>query len=128
MASLVQSLGDEIGSRWKHGGVLKRLRQHSRTFVCRCGSQVFYRNTLCLKCRTQLGYLPSETKLLPIDPGPEPGTWIADGGGPLQRFCANRHLPAQCNWLVAVDDPNPLCIACRLNRTVPNLGDADNAI
>jgi hypothetical protein len=127
VANLRQSLGEVVGTRWKHGGVLTRLQRHSRTFVCRCGNHVFFRNTLCLTCGAPLGYLPGETRLLPLDPGPVPGTWIPHGGGPLQRQCANRDLPAQCNWLVAADDTNPLCIACRLNRTIPSLGDPDNA-
>lgn len=30
------------------------------------------------------------------------------------------------NWLVAVDDATSSCIACRLNRTIPDLNDLDN--
>jgi hypothetical protein len=33
---------------------------------------------------------------------------------------------AACNWMLAADEPNDLCIACRLNRTIPSLGDPDN--
>ena len=29
--------------------------------------------------------------------------------------------------MLEADDPSPLCIACRLNRTIPNLEDPDNA-
>jgi hypothetical protein len=29
--------------------------------------------------------------------------------------------------MTRADDPNPLCIACRLNRTIANLDDKDNA-
>lgn len=127
MATLSQSLSEVSGTQWAPGGALTRLRQHKHTFMCRCGNRVFFRNSLCLSCRSSLGYLPGEAKLLALDPGPDPGTWIPAGRGPLQRYCANHELPAQCNWLVAADDPNPLCIACRLNRTVPSLEDADNA-
>jgi hypothetical protein len=42
------------------------------------------------------------------------------------RYCGNRSTPAGCNWLVPATDSNPLCVACRLNNTIPNLDDADN--
>jgi hypothetical protein len=43
------------------------------------------------------------------------------------KYCGNRRTPALCNWVVEVSDPNALCIACRLNRTIPDLNDPDNA-
>jgi hypothetical protein len=64
---------------------------------------------------------------VPLDAGPLPGIWDAGSGRPSQKYCANREMPARCNWMLAADDPNPLCIACRLNRTIPNLDDEDNA-
>jgi hypothetical protein len=124
MASLLETLGELIGSSWKHRDVARR---HSRTFVCRCGTHIFFRNTLCLTCQAPLGYLPGEARLVALDPGPQPGTWIAEGVQALQKSCGNREMPAQCNWMLAADDPNPLCVACRLNRTIPNLDDPDNA-
>jgi hypothetical protein len=45
----------------------------------------------------------------------------------LYRYCGNRDTPAGCNWLKAMGDSSSLCVACRLNRTIPDLGDADNA-
>ena len=64
---------------------------------------------------------------MPLDPGPQPDTWQAEGDDGTYKFCANRLLPAACNWLLAADEAHTLCIACRLNRTIPNLDDADNA-
>src|SRR4051812_11815951 len=124
MASLFETLGDLVGTNWKHRDVARR---HSRTFTCRCGTHVFFRNSMCLKCQTPLGYLPGQAKLLPLDPGPQAGTWAADGVEATQKCCANRDTPAGCNWMLAADDAHGLCIACRLNRTIPNLDDDDNA-
>ena len=124
MASFLETLGDLIGANWKHRDVARR---HSRTFLCRCGNHIFFRNSTCLSCQTPLGYVPGAAKLVPLDPGPQPGTWKAEGIEPLQKCCANRDLPAGCNWMAAADDPNPRCVVCRLNRTIPNLDDEDNA-
>jgi hypothetical protein len=58
-----------------------------------------------------------------------PGTWSLAGDDPAQqhyRRCANFDSPAGCNWLVPAQESSVLCIACGLNRTLPNLDDADN--
>jgi len=124
MASLLETLGELIGTNRKQRDVARR---HSRTFTCRCGTHIFFRNSLCLSCHAPLGYLPDAAKLVPLDPAPEPDTWVAAGEKTLQKCCGNRETPAGCNWLLASDDPHALCIACRLNRTIPNLDDPDNA-
>ncbi|WP_113553792.1 putative zinc-binding metallopeptidase [Hyphomicrobiales bacterium] len=124
MATLLQTLGDLIGTNWKHRDVPKR---YSRTFVCRCGSHVFFGNMFCNSCQAPLGYLPGEDALLPVDPGPQPGIWAAGGERPLLKYCGNRDTPAQCNWMLMASEPGELCIACRLNRTIPNLDREDNA-
>ncbi len=42
------------------------------------------------------------------------------------RPCANYVENGVCNWLVAADSPHTLCIACRLNNTIPNLSEPGN--
>ena len=61
MQNLLSSIDQLLGSRWKGSGAAEgdgpgRL---SRAYRCRCGAHVFFRNSLCLKCGTPLGYLPS---------------------------------------------------------------------
>jgi hypothetical protein len=122
MQQLLDALGKLIGSRWR-----PRDARHSRSFLCRCDSQVFFSNTDCLSCKAPLGYLPLEARLVPLDPAGEPGIWRAPGSESRLKTCSNRELPARCNWMLASDADDVLCIACRLNRTIPNLDDADNA-
>jgi hypothetical protein len=43
----------------------------------------------------------------------------------LYRFCANADF-ASCNWLVSADSPHSFCVACRHNRTIPDLSNAYN--
>ena len=42
------------------------------------------------------------------------------------RQCSNGTQHGLCNWLVASEDPNPLCEACRLNQIIPDLAMAGN--
>jgi hypothetical protein len=104
----------------------ERLARRARSYKCSCGSRIFFRNTLCLACNSQLGYLPDEGRLAALASGPAPGTWRADGRDDLLKFCANRDSAAACNWMALAQNTSDYCVACRLNRTIPNLDDADN--
>jgi len=53
--------------------------------------------------------------------GPE-----ADFG--FYRKCNNYALEAVCNGMVPVDDPDPFCASCRLNRVIPNLSKPGNRV
>lgn len=106
-----------------------------RAYFCRCGRPVFFRNSVCLACQTPLGYEPHLRQVYPLDAGPEPDTWkLATEGAPATTYrrCANLGTPAGCNWLVAEPEadgnPRRLCIACRLNRTIPDLSFGENAV
>jgi hypothetical protein len=84
-----------------------------RAFTCeRCGQLVFFENSLCLRCSSPLGLLPSRLEIVVL------GGERADGAQP----CANQALAA-CNWLVERGEPSGLCRSCRLTRTRPADGD-----
>ena len=120
MQDLQQSLGQRV-SEWR-----SRAVRHSRTYKCRCDDHVFFDNTQCIGCQADLGFLPDEGRVAALHPGPEPGTWLAEGREELLKTCGNRHSPAGCNWMLFAGNPQVWCMACRLNRTIPNLGDPDN--
>jgi len=116
MQDLLQSLDDRLERA--RADARARVARLSRSYKCRCGVHVFFDNTLCLSCNSQLGFLFDEGRVAPLDPGPKPGTWTTPGRPEILKFCANRATPA--------GNPLEYCIACRLNRTVPDLEDADN--
>jgi hypothetical protein len=109
-----------------------------RAFRCRCGRPVFFRNDVCLACATPLGYDPELVLLRPLAPTRDPQVWRAlrtRGIGatlPLTTYrrCANWNSAAPCNWLLPDDADarrEPFCRSCRLDRTVPDPSDRDNA-
>ena len=107
------------------------VSRHSRSFRCQCGRPVFFANSLCLACKSPLGYVPERAAVVSLSAGSTDGLWrvVDDKLADEEReykSCANLHTPAGCNWLLRADDPNAHCIACRLNRTIPDLTDADN--
>lgn len=125
MTSLFDSLINELTSLWK----THHAPRSKRAYRCDCERPVFFLNSQCLGCEAPLGYEPRLGELRTLQPGDEPDTWrpTGDSSTPCDyRRCANFDSPAGCNWLVPVDDSTPFCIACRLNRTLPDLDDSDN--
>jgi hypothetical protein len=102
-----------------------------KLFACQhCDQILFFENVGCTRCGHRLAYLSDRDTLSALDPAQsgEEGLWQAlaerKGGRPaLYRLCANYVDHGVCNWAVPVDDPEPLCRACRLNGVIPNLGD-----
>lgn len=125
MINLFDSLFEKLAASWKK----PHAPRTRRAFHCRCGRPVFFRNSRCLGCDAQLGFEPASGELTALDPGPAEGTWrpvnAEPGRGDYHR-CANFESAAGCNWLVAAGDSETLCIACRLNRTLPDLEDKAN--
>jgi len=99
-------------------------------FSCRCGRPVYFHNSLCLGCKAPLGYEPESQQVRALIATTEPGHWLLDEQSEDETFwkrCGNFDSPAGCNWLVRADEEETLCRSCRLNRTIPNLDDADNS-
>ena len=93
-----------------------------KNFRCTaCDQTIVFENTLCGNCGHQLGFLPDIFDMTTVEPENE--RWIAlaarDRG--RYRFCKNWELQG-CNWLTAPGEE--FCLACRHNRTIPDLSDA----
>lgn len=97
-----------------------------KLFECRhCGQLIFFENTQCERCGRVLGYLPDRPVLSALAANGDE-TWQALGHGEQSyRFCANSAHGA-CNWLVPANSGDAFCRACQLNRTIPDLGVAEN--
>lgn len=97
-----------------------------KLFQCQnCNLLLFFENRVCGRCGHTLGYLPIENELSALIPAGN-GNWqtlLLPGN--QSRFCKNAQYDA-CNWLIPADSVWQYCIACRHNRTVPDLSDAKN--
>jgi hypothetical protein len=79
-----------------------------RSFDCpRCGALLFFENSLCLTCGSEVGYERKSAAFALTTP---------------EQRCANARW-AECNWLV--DTPGVLCDCCDLTRTRPNNNDTE---
>ena len=127
----VRSLFDRIVAR--RAAKVPQAPRAPRVYRCQCGGLVFFRNSVCLRCGFALGFDPEAGELFPLQPGPQPDSWIhAAQGTPAGRLyyrCVNLHTPAGCNWLVTEpQDQQVFCRSCRLNRTIPDLSLPENAL
>lgn len=105
------------------GTALAPVDESMRTFRCACGARLFFENHNCLTCGHELGFLPGALAVAAITASGD-GTFraAADDAAPVRK-CANYVEHAVCNWMVDAADPQPLCLACRLNNVIPDLGD-----
>src|SRR5476649_59998 len=83
-----------------------------------------FRSTRCESCGRNLGYLPADATISALEEGKRGLRALAERRG-RYRYCANAQLGA-CNWLVSVESPEQFCAACRHNRMIPDLSQADN--
>lgn len=96
-----------------------------KNFHCdHCHNLVFFENVACVACGRTLGFMPQYLRLATFEPEGD-AQWRAPDGT-LHRKCANYANEQVCNWMVRADDPNPYCVACRLNGTVPDMSVEGN--
>jgi len=98
-----------------------------RNYQCSCGNTIYFENSACLACGRTLGFLPARLQLSPLEPAGN-GQYRALFDGSLHRLCRNYLDHQVCNWMVAENDTNDFCLACRLNHMIPNLSDDYNRV
>lgn len=101
-----------------------------KTFRCACGNTLHFENTHCLVCERTLGFAPERLQIIALEPVDET-IWrdaAANDTVLAYRQCQNYHKQQVCNWLVPVADPEPFCLACRLNKTIPDLTHSENHV
>lgn len=79
-----------------------------RTFACpACASTVYFENTVCSACGTELAFAPARLGFVGRAASPLPACTNAGAAG--------------CNWLA--HGAGGLCLSCRLTETIPPIDD-----
>jgi hypothetical protein len=94
-------------------------------FQCQhCAQPLYFENSLCQGCGRRLGFLQESQTVSALEPAGD--EWQALTAPEARyRFCANAAYEA-CNWLVPAASGEAFCAACRHNRTIPDLSQAEN--
>jgi hypothetical protein len=96
-----------------------------KLFQCdQCLHPIFFENIVCENCGAPVGYLSTQNTFSALRW--RDGTWqIAADPENGYRYCKN-HAYGACNWLVPAASEKKRCIACDLNRTIPDLNRGAN--
>jgi len=91
-----------------------------KLFQCQaCQQIIYFENTRCERCGHTLGFSPTSEAIYALDP--VDGRWRSIVDPPQRyRFCENAQHKS-CNWLIEDTSPEFLCVACKHNRTIPDL-------
>jgi hypothetical protein len=82
-------------------------------------------NTKCVKCGLFIGFIPDVQQLSAFTTTAK-NVMLASNNGKQYKPCKNYSVHDVCNWMVELDDPNELCVSCRLTETIPSLEDNGN--
>lgn len=100
-----------------------------KTFHCYCGNTLFFENSLCLRCKREVGWCPSCKEITAVFPNDNGGYTCGNSGcqTPLVK-CYNYYTHNVCNRMVVAPETSgtfhlnhPLCDYCRFNETIPDL-------
>ncbi|MBT0810059.1 putative zinc-binding peptidase [Litoribacter ruber] len=95
-----------------------------RLFKCHnCEQPVYFENFHCANCKAELGFDPRNTGMKSLSPVGE--YWNDTSTGETFKKCHN-HQHGVCNWLLPADSDQSFCLACSLNRTIPNLSNPEH--
>jgi hypothetical protein len=102
-----------------------------RRFTCKvCGATARFESTACARCRTELGIVPPQLDLLPLERVDEVSYALTDARSPAAPPAADRWWRCLnhawgCNWMLPADSGDVWCDSCRLTRGRPDESDVD---
>jgi hypothetical protein len=98
-----------------------------KLFSCQgCGQLLYFENVRCESCGRALGYLADINEISALEPTEDPAGWLVLAAPhKAYKFCRNYNA-GMCNWMVSAEDEAGFCLACRHNRTVPDLSTPGN--
>ncbi len=94
-------------------------------FKCHhCQRPVYFDNTYCSKCHHKLGFDAVTLDMITLHTDPDGKLKNVVSGNEF-HYCSNA-VYGVCNWILAEDNPATHCVACSLNRTIPDINKPDH--
>ena len=91
-----------------------------KLYTCtNCHNTLYFENSTCLNCNHAVGFEAAKFDLLALDINQNAYSPVNDKNESY-RFCSNA-MYGTCNWLIPITQTSDFCIACSLNRVIPEL-------
>lgn len=88
-----------------------------------CQHPVYFDNLSCTACGHKLGFDAQKMDMVALQTSDhQPNVWLNPTTKSAYKFCSNQQYGV-CNWVVSAEDTAHYCVACRVNRVIPNLSD-----
>ncbi len=96
-----------------------------KRYYCQCGGELFFDNTFCSTCNSELGFDADLCAIVAIDQ--KEGVWHQKADPSVTyKQCEHRTDQLNCNWLIPAHSEQVQCQSCVLTRTVPILNNPQN--
>lgn len=102
-----------------------------RIFGCSCGNTLYFDNTQCLSCGSELGFCPVCYMLVPLRGDATTGYHCGNAAcGAILKKCLNYTVENVCNRCIQIPTFGNLgelhCTCCRYNVVIPDLSKPGN--
>lgn len=96
-----------------------------KIFNCnQCGQLVYFENDHCERCGYKLGFESTDLRLQTIVENETGSFALFHDQNRNYHYCYN-HQYGICNWIVPEELHGDFCVACSLNRTIPDLAEPE---
>ena len=97
-----------------------------KLYTCsNCHSLIYFENNVCLHCGYSLGFDATTLSLITLVSEKDNLFSNIQNKTEKYRFCKNAEY-STCNWLIPASKKDDFCLACELNRTIPDLRKDEN--
>ncbi len=97
-----------------------------KLYTCsHCHNLLYFENNICLSCNHAVGFDAATLSLVTLEKKDDGLFFNIARKNAVYRLCENA-VHGTCNWMVPADQTVAFCIACQLNRTIPDLTSTEN--
>jgi|SRR5450755_2074612 hypothetical protein len=97
-----------------------------KLYTCsNCHSLIYFENNVCLHCGYSLGFNSNTLSLVTLVSEKDNLFSNIQNKEEKYRYCKNAEY-GTCNWLIQSKESSDYCLACELNRVIPDLSKEEN--
>jgi hypothetical protein len=97
-----------------------------KSYTCsNCKALLYFENNVCLNCQHPVGFSAEKLSLITLEMNKQNQMVDVSKRRSVYKYCSNS-VHGTCNWVIPAVQEYPFCVACELNRTIPELSTPEN--